>query len=126
MGNLWLKIWVWVKSIVLALITLYVLLFTLQNADQQVKVWLWFGEPVQHSLLVVLVLTLLLGIVGTILVRTIFRTVKQIRELRQRSRTDKLEREILDMKTKAAMLNTRPEPPVSSPLPASDPPPPVV
>jgi hypothetical protein len=36
------------------------------------------------------------------------RTVKQIRELRHRGRQEKIERDINEMKAKAAMLQTRP------------------
>ena len=37
-----------------------------------------------------------------------FRTVRQIRELRVRSRAAKLEAEVRDMRSKAAMLQTKP------------------
>ena len=43
-----------------------------------------------------------------ILATTTFRTIRQIRDLRARSRTARLEDEVRDMRSKAAMLKTKP------------------
>lgn len=109
MGNMWLKIKIWTKGILVGLLVLYVLAFMLKNTGQPaVKLWFWFNTQLTISPLLLVVTTFLIGIVFTILARTTFTTIRQVRELRQRSRTDKLEREVADMKTKAAMLQTRP------------------
>ena len=51
MGNLWLKIKVWTKITVAALITLYVLIFVLKNDAQKVKFWYWINREYEGSLL---------------------------------------------------------------------------
>jgi uncharacterized integral membrane protein len=109
MGNFWLKFKVWTKGILVALLVLYVLAFMLKNTGQApVKLWFWFNTELTISPLLLVFTTFLIGIVFAILARTTFTTIRQIRELRHRSRTDKLEREVADMKNKAAMLQTRP------------------
>src|SRR5688500_7187165 len=105
---MWLKIKVWTKVTVFALLFLYVLIFTLKNTDD-VTPWPWFNTEPQMALYVLLVVTFLLGILAAILFRTTIKTLRQIRELKQRSRSERLEREVSDMKTKAAMLRSRPE-----------------
>jgi hypothetical protein len=105
MGNLWLKIKIWTKSLVFGAIVLYGLLFVLNNSGQSVKIWYWFFKPeYETSMLVLMLVTLLIGIVATLLVRTTLTTVKQIRDLRQRSRIERLEREQAAIRAKAAML----------------------
>ena len=120
MGNMWLKIKIWTKGILVTLLVLYVLAFMLKNTGQPaVKLWFWFNTELTISPLLLVFTTFLIGIVFTILARTTFTTVRQIRDLRQRARTDKLEREVADMKTKASMLQTRP----AGPAPTEDRPP---
>ena len=110
---MWLKIKIWTKTIVVGALVLYALLFILNNSGQAVKFWYWFNRQYETSMLVLIVITFLAGVIGTLLVRTTFTTMRQIREARARSRTDRLEREVADMKAKAAMLKTKavPEPP---------------
>jgi uncharacterized integral membrane protein len=109
MGSFWLKFKIWTKGILITLLVLYVLAFMLKNTGQPpVKLWFWFNTELTISPLLLVFTTFLIGIVFTILAKTTFTTIRQIREVRQRSRTDKLEREVADMKTKAAMLQTRP------------------
>ena len=49
----------------------------------------------------------LFGVIVAILVRMMFKTIHQVRDMRNRSRTERLEREVADMKAKAAMLQTK-------------------
>ena len=62
-------------------------------------------HPTPHH---VPVLHVLVSVIFTILIGTAFRTLRQIREIRARSRSQKLEEEIREMKEKASMLQTRP------------------
>ena len=39
--NLWVKIKVWTKITVFALLALYVLIFVIKNDDQKVRFWYW-------------------------------------------------------------------------------------
>src|SRR6266550_3037893 len=106
MGNLWLKIKIWTKVTAFALLTLAALVFLIQNVNKPVTLWLW--NDIQTTLLKVLLCTALISVVFTILLGTTFRTIRQIRELRARSRAAALEAEVRDMRSKAAMLKTKP------------------
>jgi len=105
MSNLWLKIRIWSKIGIVALFLIYVLLFIYNNSGQHLNVWLW--GTYQASLLGLMFFTFLAGVLTAILVRTTFRTVRQIRELQARSRAEKLDRELADMKSKATRLQTK-------------------
>ena len=119
MQNLWLKIKIWTKVTVAALIALYVLIFVLKNGDRKADFWFWFGREYSGSLLSLVGFAFLIGGLVAVLATTTFRTIRQIRELRAKSRTAKLEAEVRDMKTKAAMLQTRPAPGATTPMPSS-------
>ena len=106
MGNLWLKIKIWTKVTVFVLLTLAALVFLIQNVNKPVTLWLW--NDIETTLLKVLLCTALISVIFTILLSTTFRTIRQIRELRARNRSVALEREVADMKAKAAMLKTKP------------------
>ena len=106
MGNLWLKIKIWTKVTAFALLTLAALVFLIQNVNKPATLWLW--NDIQTTLLKVLLCTALISVIFTILLGTTFRTIRQIRELRARNRSVALEREVADMKAKAAMLKTKP------------------
>ena len=116
MGNLWLKIKVWTKIVVAALIAIYLLIFVLQNGSQKVTFWWWFGHQYEGSMLYLVFFTFLIGGLVAILATTTVRTIRQVKELRNRNRSQKLEREIAEMKTKAAMLQTKPFAGATSPL----------
>jgi uncharacterized integral membrane protein len=105
---MWLKIKVWTKIIIFGILTLYVLIFVVKNGDRAAKFWYWFGRDYEVPLLFLVFFAFIVGVVGTILVRTSLKTVAQFREMRQRSHTDRLEQEVADMRVKAAMLQTRP------------------
>jgi hypothetical protein len=107
MGNLWLKIKIWTKSLVFGALTIYGLLFIFNNSGQEVTFWWWFKREYKTSMLVLIVATFAAGILGTLAVRMTFKTLRQIRELRERNRISTLERETAEMKAKAAMLQTR-------------------
>ena len=108
MQNLWLKIKVWTKVTIAAVIVLYVLIFVFQNSGKPVKFWFWFNREYEGSLLSLVFFAFLIGGLVAILATTTIRTIRQIRELRARSRSERLEQEVADMKAKAARLQTRP------------------
>lgn len=108
MGNLWLKIKVGTKITIFVVLLIATLLFVFNNINKPVTIWLW--NDYQTTLLKVLFFTVLVSVIFTILIGTAFRTVRQIREIRARSRSQRLEDEIRDMKDKASMLQTRPAP----------------
>src|SRR6478672_10903943 len=109
MNNLWLKIKVWTKIALAAFIVTYLVTFIAKNSAFEAKVWFFFfKEPYTVPLLYLIFFVFLGGVIGTILVRTTFKTITQVSELRTRNRQERLEREMADMKAKAARLQTRP------------------
>ena len=115
MGNLWLKIKVWTKVAVAFALFVYGAIFVYQNSARSVKPWFWFGREPDTSVLILVLCAFLLGVVGTVMFRTTIKTLRQLRNLRERTRSERLEREVADMRTKAAMLRSR-----TAPEPAGD------
>jgi uncharacterized integral membrane protein len=107
MSELWLKIKIWTKGILAALVLLYVIIFIAKNS-QPVRFWWWYNHEDQYSALVLIAIAFVAGIVSTVLFRTTLRTMRQVQDLRSRNRSSRLEREMADMKAKAAMLQTKP------------------
>ena len=111
MSNVWLRIRVWTKIILFFLAGIYVLAFLLMNSGQSVS-YLWVFPTYEFkgiSVLVLMFMAFAIGVVGTLLVRMTFTTLRQFRELRERSRLQRIERQLADEKTKAGRLHTRPE-----------------
>jgi hypothetical protein len=106
MTNTWLKIRIWTKIIIVFLFALYGIIFLISNSGKTVDVWIWGRYDI--GLLPLIFFTFLFGVVTAILVRTTFRTIKQIQELRGRNRSEQLNRDIAEMKAKAERLQTRP------------------
>ncbi len=109
MGDLWLKIKVWTKVTLFGMLLLYVLVFVVQNSAS-VEVWVWPNHKPKTSVLLLTLYAFASGVVLTILVRTTLKTLRQVRDLKSRGRTDRLEREMAEMKTKAAMLRAKAPP----------------
>jgi hypothetical protein len=106
-ANLWLKIKVWTKVAIVFALFVYGVVFVYQNSSKPVKPWFWFGREPDTSVLILVLCAFLLGVIGTILFRTTIKTIRQIRNLRERTRAERLEREVVEMRTKAAMLRSR-------------------
>ena len=107
MGTLWLKIKVWTKVFIVFALLVYAVVFVYQNSARPVKPWFWFGREPDTSVLVLVLCSFLLGVVGTIMFRTTIKTLRQFRNLRERTRAERLERERADLRTKAAMLRSK-------------------
>jgi len=123
MQNLWLKIKIWTKVGIAALIALYVLIFVLKNGDQKATFWFWPYRTYEGSLLLLVAFTFLIGGLVAILATTTFRTIRQIRDLRTRNRAAKAEAVLRDQETKAAMLQTKRAPSLEGGPPIDDLPP---
>ncbi|HEV7300561.1 MAG TPA: hypothetical protein VGN72_14440 [Tepidisphaeraceae bacterium] len=110
MNTTWQSIKLWTKLILMASALLYMFIFVYNNSNKPVKIWWWFNREPDTSVLVLTLGTFLTGVITAILVRTIWKTWRQIRKSTDRSRTNKLEREMADMKAKAARLQvSRPD-----------------
>ena len=108
---MWLKIKVWTKVVLFAVLLLYLVIFIYMNSDKSASFWYWPKREPQWPVLFLVLGAFLTGVAVTILLRTTFKTLRQIRELQARSRAERLQREVGEMKTKAAMLRTRPPEP---------------
>jgi uncharacterized integral membrane protein len=85
---------------------IFLLIFIYNNANKSVKIWVWFGkDEVQTTAMRLIVGMFLAGVVGTLLLRMAYRTLRQIRELLQRGQT----KNAADARAKAAMLQTKPD-----------------
>jgi uncharacterized integral membrane protein len=109
MNNFFLKFRIWSKISLFSLLGLYALIFFFKNSGSPVSIWLFFGSQYQVPVLWLVFTSFIVGVIGTILVRTTLNTVRQIRDLRHRERTQRLEQQVASMSSKAAMLRTRPE-----------------
>jgi uncharacterized membrane protein YciS (DUF1049 family) len=121
MANFWFKLKLWTKATLVGLLALYVILFTYFNAQEKVQFWYWFHHQPETNLLLFVLCTFFAGVIAAILAQTMFRTLRQVREMKMRSKLDRLDRDLTDRKVKAAMLQTRETP--AAPAPAAPPPP---
>jgi len=119
MPNFWLKVKVWTKIVVLVFVLLYLLVFVAKNSGRPVEFWYWYNGVWPTSLLYFTFATFLAGVVVTILARTIYKTISQYRELRDRTAQERRDREFKELQAKAALLQPRTPAP---PPPSSDPP----
>ena len=108
MNEIWLSIKSWTQRLLLAALVIYAALFVFKNNSEGVKFWFWFDHIHTTTVFILTASAFAAGIIFAILVNTALKTLRQIRDLRSRSRQEKIERDISDMKTKAAMLQTRP------------------
>ena len=97
----------WTKVALFALLFVYVVTFIFKNIEPRVSLWVWYNRQIDLSVLLLALVSFVIGVLGTILSRTTFKTLRQLRELREKNRAQRLEREVADMRTKAAMLRSR-------------------
>jgi uncharacterized integral membrane protein len=110
MQNLWLKIKIWTKITVFTALFIYVILFLANNANKNLTVWYWINEEYPTTVVRLILITLLAGVAGTLLVGTVTRTLRQIRELRTRSHMAQMQQDVAHLKSRAGMLQTKPLP----------------
>jgi hypothetical protein len=113
--DLWLKIKVWTKIVVFALVISYIGCFWFLNYNLEVNIWLWFGHEFHPGVIPLVFYTLLAGIIGTLVFRMVFRTMLQLRQIYKNKAEAQLKTDVNDLKTKAAMLQTKPAPSPTAP-----------
>lgn len=106
---MWEKIKFWTRVVVFGALTLYLLVVVLMNWDKRLNgplqlVFVTFESP---RVLVVLLVTALISVFGWWLTKTVYKTTRQFRSSRERSRTAKLEKEMAEMRAKASMLREK-------------------
>jgi hypothetical protein len=102
--NLWLRIKIWTKIILFSLLLIYILFFVGKNSGKTVEFWYWYNATLKSSLLLFTCITFITGAIVALLLRTISKTLGQMSEVNRLT----AERELAEMKAKAAMLQTRP------------------
>jgi len=109
MQTLWQKLWFYTRLVLISAGALAVLLFVIFNFRAKVmpEVNLIFWKYQEPGLLLVLLLTAFFSITGWWLFWTIFRTIRQITSARDRARLDRMQREMDEIKLKAARLQTK-------------------
>jgi amino acid transporter len=118
MNNVWLKFKVWTKVVLVTLALVYVISFSVKNSEPQAKAtfWYFYNSPVMEtqtletSTFKLVAGSFVAGILVTLLARTTFRTIAQIRELRARQAAEARDRDIEQIRSKAAMLRVKPDP----------------
>jgi lysylphosphatidylglycerol synthetase-like protein (DUF2156 family) len=107
MGKFWMKVWIWVKVVVFACFALYAAIFAYNNHASPSDFWVWPGKPVQTNSLNLAFFAFVAGVLASLLIRTTFKTIRQIRDVQDRNRHEKMQRDLEDVKAKAGMLRTK-------------------
>ena len=121
MKTTWLKIKLWSKVTVFGGIALYVVGFIIANRNARIDPSLdfLFKKYDNANVLLVLLLTGLFSVFGWWLFKTVFKTIRQMRDVKRRAHLERIEREHAEMIAKAAKLQMRPEAgPGPAPVPA--------
>jgi uncharacterized integral membrane protein len=105
-----LRAWIWAKLTLMALVLIYTTLFVYNNSGATIELWYFFNRSSQVPQLLALVGAFLLGGLLAMLIRMVAKTIRQMRRATEQERTERLEREIAEMRTKASTLRTREEP----------------
>ena len=108
MNDVWMKIKAWTKAIAIGVVFIYAVLFVYNNSGKEVDFWYWFKHTHETTVFFLSVFAFFAGVIVTLLVRTLWSTVHQIRQARVQGRLEKLERENAEQRAKAATLQTRP------------------
>ena len=110
MDTLWAKFKLWTKLLIVGVLAVVFIFFLYGNWNEHVsRLDLVFHQWTNVRLLTLIFFTAVVSIFGWWLFWTLFRTIRQVRGLRDRSRTQKLEREVAEMKAKAQMLQVKPD-----------------
>jgi uncharacterized integral membrane protein len=108
MDNLWLKIKIWTKVVIISVVVIFLLIFVMENANKEITIWWWFGREVATTALMLIGCMFLAGVICTLLVRVAAKTMRQVRELKQHNANLQMRQDVAEIKTKAAMLQTKP------------------
>jgi hypothetical protein len=109
--TMWQKVKLWTKLVVLGIVLVHALLFIFLNLGTVIepRLSLIYASYDRPNFLVVTLVTSMISIFGWWMFWIVFRTFRQLRQANTRARTDRLEREMEEIKSKAAMLQTRPD-----------------
>ena len=111
MKSTWLKIKLWTRFGLIGVVTLYLIAFVLVNRNARIDPALdfVFTKHTDPNALLVMLLTGVFSVFGWWLFRAVFKTLRQLNDVRRRTHLEKIEREHAEMVAKAAKLQTRTE-----------------
>ena len=122
MGSLWLRVKIWLKVTLFVAALIYVIFFVAENSATKVRTWFWFNHKPETTVLKLVLFAFAAGALFAVLLRTTLVTLRQIRDLQERNRASRLDREMADMRAKASMLRAKPDvSPTPAPAPPTDP-----
>lgn len=106
---MWEKIKLWTRVVIFGAMALYLLIVIAVNWELRLNgplqlVFVKFDNP---RVLLVLLVTAVVSVFGWWLTRAVFKTVRQFRSVRDRSRTARLEKDMAEMRAKASMLREK-------------------
>lgn len=85
MSDFWFKAKVWTKLSLIVLVSLYVIIFAVENNASTADVWIWFFQVHHTTVLLLLLATFVSGVVVALLGRTILRTIHELKMLRKKA-----------------------------------------
>lgn len=106
MTSVWTKIRIGLKIAVATFVVVYICTFIFQNGDSA-TVWFWINTRVQMWVPGLMFLSILAGAVAMLLGRMLWKTLRQLREMRQRARLERIEKQLADQQNSASKLQTR-------------------
>jgi hypothetical protein len=106
MTNVWTKIRIGLKIAVAVFVVSYLLFFIIENGSS-VSVTFWYKTEVSMTVPGLTFLSILVGVVATIVVRMLWKTVRQLHAMRRRARLDRLERQMADQQASASKLQQK-------------------
>ena len=112
MKTTWVKFKLWIRFAIISVVVVYLIMFVLSNGSAVVDTELNFPLIKSYkrpNALLVLLLTCVFSIFGWWLFKTVFKTLRQMRDVNRRSHLERIEREHAEMVAKAARLQTLPE-----------------
>jgi|SRR5271154_3081066 len=80
MNDTWVKVKIWIKLCVIALVILFIGLFILENNSTRVDVWIF--KVYRPTVLELLIAVFLFGVIVTLLAKPTYHTIRQIGQLR--------------------------------------------
>jgi hypothetical protein len=110
MNTAWQKFLAGLKLVLLVVLSIHIVLFIILNISAVVdtRISLIYKSFDRPNFLLVMLLTSVISIFGWSLFRASYKTIRQLSDSRTRSSVARHDREIAEMKAKAAMLHTRP------------------
>lgn len=111
MATTWMKIKLWTKISIFGAVAIYLIAFVLVNRNAEIAPALdfLFKKHERPNALLVLLLTSIFSIMSWWLFKTVFKTLRQMRDVRRRAYLERIEKEHAEMVAKAGKLQTRSE-----------------